>query len=157
LCALAITKAPHLLPPAGQEHKAVDTPQPVKTGTIDKTEELKSMEEKELLQTKGAEELAPLLDAEDVARILKSSVKTVHKRVREGKLACVQASAKDRKFTREQVQDFIETQSTGVRVDKKAPKPLPSAPKKGGDNTESRREKTKDSWASLKKEMSRWT
>ena len=52
------------------------------------------MEEKELLQTKGAEEIAPLLDAKDVARILKSSVKTVHKRVREGKLGCVQDKPK---------------------------------------------------------------
>jgi len=115
------------------------------------------MEEKELLQNKGAEEIAPLLDAQDVARILKSSVKTVHKRVREGKLECVQSSLKDRKFTREQVQAYIEAQSTEVRIDKKGSKPVPSAPKKGGDNKESRQEKAKDSWASLKKEMSRWT
>ena len=115
------------------------------------------MEEKQLLQTKGAEEIAPLLDAEDVARILKSSVKTVHKRVREGKLGCFQASPKDRKFTREQVQAFIEAQSSEVRVDRKGSKSVPSAPKKGGDNSESRHEKAKDSWASLKKEMSRWT
>jgi len=135
----------------------VSTPQPVKTGTIDKTEELKSMEEKELLENKGAAEIAPLLDAEDVAKILKISVKTVHKRVREGKLGCVQGSPKDRKFTRKQVQAFIEAQSTEVRFDKKGSKPVPSAPKKGGDDTESRHEKAKDSWASLKKEMSRWT
>ncbi|MGO9568110.1 MAG: helix-turn-helix domain-containing protein [Desulfomonilaceae bacterium] len=115
------------------------------------------MEEKELLQNKGAEEIAPLLDAKDVARILKRSVKTVHKRVREGKLGCVQVTPQDRRFTREQVQAFIEAQSTGVRVDKKGSKSVPSAPKKGGDNTESRQEKAKDSWASLKKEMSRWT
>jgi Helix-turn-helix domain len=115
------------------------------------------MEEQELVQTKGAEEIAPLLDAEDVARILKSSVKTVHKRVREGKLACVQASPKDRRFTQEQVQAFIEAQSKEVRIDKKGSKPVPSTPKKGGDSTESRHEKAKDSWASLKKEMSRWT
>ena len=76
------------------------------------------MEEKELLQTKGAEEIAPLLDAEDVARILKRSVKTVHKRVREGKLGCVQGSPKDRRFTREQVQAYIEAQSTEVRIDR---------------------------------------
>ena len=81
------------------------------------------MEERELLQTKGAEEIAPLLDAEDVARILKSSVKTVHKRVREGKLQCVQGSPKDRKFTREQVQAYIEAQSTQVRIDREKEKP----------------------------------
>jgi predicted site-specific integrase-resolvase len=78
------------------------------------------MEQKELIQRTGiiGEELKPLLDAEDVARILKSSVKTVHKRVREGKLGCVQASPKDRKFTRKQVQAFIEAQSTEVRFDR---------------------------------------
>jgi hypothetical protein len=115
------------------------------------------MAETELLQTKGAEQIAPLLDAKDVARILKISVKTVHKRVSEGKLQCVQGSQRDRKFTREQVQAYIEAQSTEVRIDKKVSKSLPSAPKKGGDNTGSRQEKAKDSWASLKQEMSRWT
>jgi hypothetical protein len=35
------TDAPTLFPPTGQGHKAVNTPQPVKTGIIDKMEELK--------------------------------------------------------------------------------------------------------------------
>ena len=113
--------------------------------------------EEELLQTKGAEEIAPLLDAEDVARILKSSVKTVHKRVREGKLQCVQGSPKDRKFTREQVQAFIQAQSTEVRIDREKEKTVRSQPPKGGDQKHNCGEKTKDSWASLQKEMSRWT
>ena len=109
------------------------------------------MEEKELLQTKGAEEIAPLLDAEDVARILKSSVKTVHKRVREGKLACVQSSQKDRKFTREQVQAFIEAQSTRVRVDRSKGKPVKSRPPKGGEKSSRVFDR-----ANLRKEMRSW-
>ncbi|MGO9118873.1 MAG: helix-turn-helix domain-containing protein [Desulfomonilaceae bacterium] len=108
------------------------------------------MEERELVQTKGAAEIAPLLDAEDVARILKSSVKTVHKRVREGKLACVQSSLKDRKFTREQVQAYIEAQSTGVRVDRSKVKPVKSRPPKGGEKSFG------VSKADLRKEMRQW-
>ena len=115
------------------------------------------MEERELLQTKAADEIAPLLDAEDVARILKSSVKTVHKRVREGKLQCVQGSPKDRKFTREQVQAYIKAQSTQVRIDREKEKTVRSQPPKGGDQKHNCGEKTKDSWASLQEEMSRWT
>jgi hypothetical protein len=115
------------------------------------------MEERQLLQTKGAEEIAPLLDAEDVAKILKSSVKTVHKRVREGKLQCVQGSPKDRKFTREQVQAYIKAQSTEVRIDRSKVKPVKSEPTRGGDQKHHRGEEAKDSWASLQEEMSRWT
>ena len=109
------------------------------------------MEEKELLQTKGAEEIAPLLDAEDVARILKSSVKTVHKRVREGKLQCVQGSAKDRKFTIGQVQAYIKAQSTEVRIDRSKVKPVNSQPPKGGVKSSRVFDR-----ANLRKEMSSW-
>ena len=108
------------------------------------------MEEKELLQTKGAEEIAPLLDAKDVARILKSSVKTVHKRVSEGKLGCVQATPKDRRFIREQVQAYIEAQSTGVRIDRSKEKPVKSQPPKGGEKSLGFLK------ADLRKEMRRW-
>jgi hypothetical protein len=108
------------------------------------------MEEKELLQTKGAAEIAPLLDAEDVARILKRSVKTVHKRVREGKLACVQGSPKDRKFTREQVEAYIKAQSTQVRIDRVPVKPVTSPQPKGGEKSFG------VSRADLRKEMSQW-
>ena len=53
---------------------------------------------RELFTTPGAREVAPLLDAEEVAATLKCSVKTVHKRVREGTLGCVQVTPKiDRK------------------------------------------------------------
>jgi hypothetical protein len=106
------------------------------------------MEEKELLQ--GAPEIARLLDAEDVARILKSSVKTVHKRVREGKLGCFQASAKDRKFTRDQVLAFIEAQSVEVPIDRSKEKSVKSQPPKGGEKS------IGGSKADLRKEMRRW-
>ena len=118
---------------------------------------MEGMEGHELIQKKGADDIAPLLDAKDVALILKSSVKTVHKRVREGKLACVQVTAKDRRFTIEQVQTFIEAQSTRTPIDKKVANPISSSPKKGGEINGSRIEKAKDSWASLKEEMSTWT
>lgn len=73
-----------------------------------------------------------LWQASDVAHILGISVKTVHKLVREGMLACVQVTARERRFTPEQVQDYIRSQSTEVRVDKKDPRPVKSPPKKGG-------------------------
>ena len=118
---------------------------------------MEGMERNELLQTKGADEIAPLLDAKDVATILKSSVKTVHKRVREGQLGCVQITARDRRFTIEQVRTFIEAQSTQTPIDKKVANPISSGPKKGGEIKGSHAEKTTDSWASLKEEMSTWT
>jgi hypothetical protein len=73
-----------------------------------------------------------LLTAKGVGAILGISVKTVHKRVREGKLACVQVTARDRRFTHEQIQEYIRSQSTFVRVDKRDPRPVSSQPKKGG-------------------------
>ena len=73
-----------------------------------------------------------LLDAEEVALRYKISAKTLHKLVREGKHACVQITAKDRRFTCEQVQEYIRSQSIEVRVDKRDPKPVQLPPKKGG-------------------------
>ncbi|MEW6406973.1 MAG: helix-turn-helix domain-containing protein [Chloroflexota bacterium] len=52
-----------------------------------------------------------LMDAQDVALILKIAPKTVHKLVRRGKLGCVQVTAKYRRFTREQVQAYIESRT----------------------------------------------
>ena len=111
---------------------------------------MEGTERNELIQQKGAEDIAPLLDAKDVALILKSSVKTVHKRVREGKLACVQSSPKDRKFTKEQVQAFIEAQSTEVPIDKAKEKSVKSCPPKGGEKS------IGVSKADLRKEMRLW-
>lgn len=73
-----------------------------------------------------------LLKAIDIAAILDISVKTVHKLARERKLACVQVTARERRFTHDQIQEYIRSQSTGARVDKIIPRPVQSPPKKGG-------------------------
>lgn len=75
-----------------------------------------------------------LMNAEDVAKILGIAKKTVHKLVREGKLGCVQVTEKDRRFTREQVQAYIDSQSVEVRIDRKVSKAL-SSPPKGGEKS----------------------
>ena len=72
-----------------------------------------------------------LLSAKDVAEILGISVKTVNKLVREGKLGCVQVTAKERRFTEDQVEGFIEFRTIERPVDTKSPKPL-DFPRKGG-------------------------
>jgi len=61
-----------------------------------------------------------LIDAQDVALIPKIAKKTVHKLVREGKLGCVQVTEKDRRFTRDQVRDFIDSQSVYAPSDGKS-------------------------------------
>ncbi|MGO9570505.1 MAG: helix-turn-helix domain-containing protein [Desulfomonilaceae bacterium] len=95
------------------------------------------MKNKEMTWTDASASKAPvsLLDAQEVALIIKFSVKTVHKLVREGKLPCVQVTARERRFTPEQVQQYIESQSTGIRVDKKAAPAVSSRPKKGGEKS----------------------
>jgi len=77
-------------------------------------------------------EMMLLLDSRDVAVVLKVSPKTVHKLAREGKLACVQVTSRERRFTHEQVQEYIRSQSTPIRVDKRYSRHVKSAPKKGG-------------------------
>ena len=72
-----------------------------------------------------------LLSAKDVAEILGISVKTVNKLVREGKLGCVQVTAKERRFTEQQVEGFIESRTIERPVDRKSPKPV-DFPRKGG-------------------------
>ena len=57
-----------------------------------------------------------LLTAATVACILGISPKTVHKLVREGKLACVQVTARERRFTHEQVEQYVLNQTiSGTR------------------------------------------
>jgi hypothetical protein len=70
--------------------------------------------------------------------------------VRRGKLGCVQVTEKDRRFTREQVQAYIDSQSVTVRIDKKSAKPVRSTPPKGGAKS------LGVSRTSLLKEMSQW-
>ena len=61
----------------------------------------------------------PLLKSPDeVARILQITAKSVHKLVREGKLSCVQVTARKRCFTDEQVQEYIRSRTVPTRVDK---------------------------------------
>ena len=72
-----------------------------------------------------------LLSAKDIAEILGISVKTVNKLVREGKLGCVQVTAKERRFTERQVEGFIESGTIERPVDRRRTKPL-DFPRKGG-------------------------
>jgi excisionase family DNA binding protein len=81
--------------------------------------------------------VSALLKAPEVAVLLGLSTKTIHKLVREKKLACVQVTARDRRFTPEQVQEYIRSQSTEVRVDRRAAPAVTSRPKKGGDRAKS--------------------
>jgi hypothetical protein len=99
------------------------------------------LEEKEMVDNRSAKPdpqpevaMPQLMDAQDVALILKIAPKTVHKLVRRGKLGCVQATEKNRRFTREQVQAYIDSQRVEVRIDRKVSK-APSSPLKGGDKS----------------------
>jgi excisionase family DNA binding protein len=97
--------------------------------------------------------IARLLSPKDVAEILRISVKTVHKLVRDGKHGCVQVTSKERRFTEEQIRAYIESQSNEpkvVRVDKKTALRVTSQPKKGGQ------ESFGVSKVDLRKEMRLW-
>jgi excisionase family DNA binding protein len=73
-----------------------------------------------------------LLRAQQLAQVIGVSVKTVSKLVRDGKLACVQVTGRERRFTPEQVQEFIQGQSIPTRVYRRTSLRLSSPPKKGG-------------------------
>ncbi len=92
-----------------------------------------------------------LMIAEDVAKILRIAKKTVHKLVREGKLGCVQVTEKDRRFTDEQVKDYIESRSTEVRIDRGNGKAVRSSQPKGG-----RKSSRVFDRATLREEMRSW-
>jgi excisionase family DNA binding protein len=70
----------------------------------------------------------------DVATRLKVSVKTIHKLVREGKLSCVQVTGRERRFTDEQVQEYIRSRTIPSRVTKNPVDPYHLAPGKGVRN-----------------------
>ena len=93
----------------------------------------------------------------EVAAILMITKKMVQELVRKGQLACVQMTPRIRRFTPEQVQQYIDSHSTPPPVDKQRSRPVSSPARKGGDTEGCPKEKTKDSWASLQKEMSQWT
>ncbi len=92
--------------------------------------------------------MLPLLTPEQVAEYLGIKTKTVHQLVRDGKLACIQLSARDRRFTTEQIAAFIQTRVIELPkpVDRKSPSKLPF-PQKGGDQ----RKSTGDSLSERKK------
>lgn len=94
--------------------------------------------------------IAQLLTAVTVASILGISPKTVHKLVREKKLSCVQVTPRARRFTHEQIHEYIQSQSTSVRVDKRDPGPVKSTLKKGDAKSSG------VSRAELRKELSSW-
>jgi excisionase family DNA binding protein len=109
------------------------------------------MEGKESNSSQG--QLRSLMTAKDVAEILGISAKTVNKLVREAKLGCVQVTTKERRFTEEQVQTYIEAQSKRpeeVRIDTPRMPHVSSSPKKGGEGSFG------VSKADLRKEMSQW-
>ena len=58
--------------------------------------------------------LPKLMNAQDVALILKIAPKTVHKLVRRGKLGCVQVTEKDRRFTIDPVQTHIDSRTVQI-------------------------------------------
>jgi excisionase family DNA binding protein len=96
--------------------------------------------------------VSALLKAPEVAALLGLSPKTIHKLVRDKKLACVQVTARERRFTHEQVQEYIRSRSIEVRVDKKPASTVSSRPRKGGDRGQSVGVYGKD----LREEMRRW-
>src|SRR5208283_4443246 len=94
--------------------------------------------------------ISRLLSAKDVAEILGISVKTVNKWVRDAKLGCVQVTAKERRFTEEQIREYIESRTTEIQIDRTKPDRVKSAAPKGGEKS------IGVSKADLRKEMSQW-
>jgi len=76
-----------------------------------------------------------LLSAIEVAEILGISVKTVNKLVREAKLGCVRVTAKERRFTEDQIREYIESRSSTVQIDRTKPDRVKSAAPKGGEKS----------------------
>jgi len=105
------------------------------------------MEGKENIQ--GESQIRKLMTAKDVAEILGIAAKTVNKLVREGKLGCVQVTAKERRFTEQQLERFVESRSIERPVDRTSPKPL-DFPRKGGKKS------LGFARTALKKEMQSW-
>jgi|SRR5271157_1493339 len=99
--------------------------------------------------TKRLPMIIPLLSPEQVAEILGIAVRRVHELVRRREVRCVQISPKDRRFTQEQIDEYITRRSTPEspkQVDRKSADKLPFAPK-GGDY----RKSTGDSLSERKK------
>lgn len=100
----------------------------------------------------GAQPLR-LMNADDVAEVLGITKKTVHKLVRDGKLGCVEITERDRRFTAEQVREFIDGHSKPVRIDKPKPVTVESRPWKGGGRQGSTKSTEARTNGSLVKEL----
>lgn len=110
--------------------------------------------------------LIPLLEIEDVSRLLGIKPKGIHELVRRGLLGCVQVTPKVRKFTEEQVQEFISSRTVAAPkpmceqivnkpIDAAATRRLPSPKKshKGGDCKKSSGDSDR---AQIRKELRQW-
>jgi excisionase family DNA binding protein len=91
------------------------------------------MERKETNEGKGA--IHRLLTVKDVAFILGIAPKTVNKLVRERKLCCVQVTTKERRFTEQQVNEYIESRSSNQEIDTKTRRRVKSTEPKGGEKS----------------------
>lgn len=93
-----------------------------------------------------------LLSPKEVAERLGISPRTVHKLVRDGKLGCVQVTERDRRFTPEQVKEYIERRTIAVPnpLDRKISEKLRWSQPKGGEKSSG------VSRAGLLKEMRQW-
>ena len=91
-----------------------------------------------------------LLSTEEAARTLCCTVKTIHKKVREGELGCVQLSEKKRMFKPEQLQSFIDSKTVEPAIDRKNSVRVSSEPRKGGERSFG------FSRTSLREEMRSW-
>ncbi len=79
--------------------------------------------------------IAPLLAPGQAAEIFGVTTRRIHELVRRGELRCVQISPKDRRFTQEQIDEYITRKSTPEPprpVDKNASKKIPCSPQRGG-------------------------
>jgi excisionase family DNA binding protein len=91
------------------------------------------------------------LTPHEVAAILKISVPRVHELVRFGKLACIQVNGRVRRFTSDQVADFIEARTLRrsvaplVSVAPSASRVVRSAPEKRAEPRDSPEGQTSDS------------
>ncbi len=94
------------------------------------------------------------LTPEQVAELLNIQVRAVHRLVRNKKLGCIQVDSKNRRFTKEQVEEFVQRQSVDIPkpVDTSATQSLPF-PRKGGANSTSHRA---DDLASIAEEIKSW-
>jgi excisionase family DNA binding protein len=89
------------------------------------------MEGKESNSSQGKCE--KLMRAADVAKILSISAKTVNKLVRDGKLGCVQVTAKERRFSEDHLSEYIASRTLCARVDTIRVGQVSSVIKKGGE------------------------